>query len=144
MSGAKVFDMLADVWLSLVAAYDPAADQLRVEDAGRVVAAIYACKYPNHLKSCSGTRYPETLAALSASHLSPVVKGRLASVERIDVTARNVNWVLQVRSPRPRLPPGLRTDARLQYWSCEACGDPISEQFGYRLERPGAAQYADL
>lgn len=89
--------MLADVWLTLVGAYDPAAGQLRVDEAPRVVAAIYACKFGKHV---GGAReYPAILAALRSSKLSQAVRDRMPSVERIAVTLRNVNWVLQVRPP---------------------------------------------
>jgi len=44
--------------------------------------------------------------------------------ERLEVTVRNVNWVLQ-------------------YWQCEAMPDPVSAQFGYAL-RGGVPCYEDL
>ena len=95
-----------------------------MEQANKLVGTLYASKFP---KWCGkGARgYSDILCELMASKLSDKTKANLAAAGRIETTIRNVNWVLQ-------------------YWTCEACPDPVGPQFGYRLERPGVAQYTDV
>lgn len=123
ISGRTVYDLLPRIWMTLVMAYDPAADLLRPEDgADRLVALLYHEKFPKHAPSRRGLR--AVLAELQASGISQRTKDTLPSPERIEATVRNVNWVLQ-------------------YWRCGACPDPVHAAFGYRRTPQGLTQYAD-
>ena len=64
-----------------------------MEGADRLVATIYASKFP---KVCKFERaYTDVLNQLKASKLAERTKTSLASPERIETTVRNVNWVRQ-------------------------------------------------
>ena len=71
--------------------YDAPADQLRAEDAHRLVATLYAAKFPKVVKCVRA--YAEALGQLRESKLAARTKDSLASPERIEATVRNVNWV---------------------------------------------------
>ena len=123
ISGRTVYDLLPRIWMTLVMAYDPAADLLRPEDGvDRLVALLYHEKFPKHAASRRGLR--AVLAELQASGISQRTKDTLPSPERIEATVRNVNWVLQ-------------------YWRCGPCPDPVHAAFGYRRTPQGLTQYAD-
>ena len=123
ISGRTVYDLLPRIWMTLVMAYDPAADLLRPEDGvDRLVALLYHEKFPKHAASRRGLR--AVLAELQASGISQRTKDTLPSPERIEATVRNVNWVLQ-------------------YWRCRPCPDPVHAAFGYRRTPQGLTQYAD-
>lgn len=117
--------MLPCIWMTLVISYDPSVSQLRADDgADRLVALIYSQKFPNHVDSRRGIR--AVLGELSRSKISQRTKDSLPSPERVEVTVRNVNWVLR-------------------YWACtHQTPDPLlGDTFGYRAVG-GRAQYVDL
>lgn len=122
MSGRTVFSYLPDLWPALAAAFEPAEDQLRVEEAvDGLVALIYRTKFAKHASAREGLG--SVLAELHAAPISQRVKDSLPSPERIACTVRNANWVLC-------------------YWTCEPPPEPIQPCFGFRLAG-GAPEYAD-
>lgn len=88
-----------------------------------LLALIYHLKFSKHVKSKRGAK--EVLSEIQAAKkISDLTKSRMPTPERLEVTVRNVNWVLQ-------------------YWQCEAMPDPVSPQFGYAL-KGGVPCYEDL
>ena len=142
LSGKTLYEMIPRIWMTLVMVYDPATDQLRTgagEAADRLVALIYHEKFGNHASSRRGLA--GVLAELRGSGLSQRLKDSLPTEARVESTVnffyalipdqsnddrqvRNANWVLR-------------------YWRCEECPDPVSEEFGYRLDAKGVTHYLD-
>ena len=124
MSGKSVYSWLPDVWPTLAAAYFPGMCCLVQEKAvNHLVALLYKLKFPRHARpQCEGLR--EVLSDLQASAIAQRTKDSLPTLERIDCTVRNANWVLA-------------------YWTCEPAPDPVQPAYGFRQLASGATEYDD-
>jgi hypothetical protein len=95
LSGRGVFGLLPDLWLPLMASYDPHTGQMDVDRAvDRLVSSVYAIKYASHIKT-PPTSLHEVLAALHHSKLSQRTRDSLPSAGRMACTVRNVNWLIK-------------------------------------------------
>jgi hypothetical protein len=95
LSGKSVFGLLPDLWLPLMASYDPLTGQMDVERAvDRLVACIYSIKYASHVKSPHST-LSAVLDTLRHSKLSQRTRDSLPSTQRIACTVRNANWLIK-------------------------------------------------
>jgi hypothetical protein len=126
MSGRSVYSFLPDIWPTLAMAYDPVRSCLRVEQAlNFLVSLLYKSKFPRHVSPAAHASLKATLFELQGSGISERVKQSLPTVERIDCSIRNTNWVLA-------------------YWTCEPAPDPIQHAYGFRLVHPGGGvEYDD-
>jgi len=123
LSGAALFSYLPDLWGTLAAVFDPAADCLRVEPAAdRLVALIYRTKYANHVRAHAGIE--GVLQDLRASKISARTKETLPSAGRVLCTLRNTNWLLA-------------------YWTCAAPPDPFQPCYGFRTGGSGRPEFAE-
>jgi hypothetical protein len=95
LSGKSVFGLLPDLWLPLMASYDPLAGQMDVGRAtDQLVACIYSAKYASHVKTPHCT-LSAVLDTLHRSKLSQRTRDSLPSAQRIACTVRNVNWLIR-------------------------------------------------
>ena len=126
MSGKTVYSFLPDVWPTLAMAYDPANCCLRIEQSlNYLVALLYRTKFPKHVSVGTHASLEAVLGDLhGSSGLSQRVKNALPSVQRIECTVRNTNWVLA-------------------YWTCGPAPDPVQAAYGFRLLPNGAVEYDD-
>ena len=106
VSGKSVFGFLPAIWPDLLLSYDPGTGQLSIpHTTNRLVSAIYTTKYSTHVKS-NPHSLQTVLVTLKGSKLSQRTSGSLPTVEQIEYTARNVNWMLRywrdpTRTPSP-------------------------------------------
>lgn len=126
MSGKTVYSFLPDVWATLMLAYDPVRACLHVERArDYLVSLLYKSKFPRHVSGDSHASLKAVLSDLQGSGISVRIKESLPSMERIECTVRNANWLLS-------------------YWTCEpTVPDPIQAEYGFRLLPGGCTEYAD-
>ena len=125
LSGKTVHNFLPDIWLALMAAYDPAETALRVPEAtDMLVAHLYRTKFRKLEPRDHGLE--ATLEALQRSKLAQRIKDSLPSVGRVQCTVRNANWLLA-------------------YWSRDdgETPDPIQPAYGFRTLPSGATAYDD-
>lgn len=120
VSGKTVLDMLPSIWMSLAITYDPITKQFKEEQAlARLIPKIYSEKFDKHVKSTS-RGYKGVYEDMMRSGICKRTKESLASLERMETTVKNCNWVLQ-------------------YWMCHQEGPPHpieSGRFGY-VKTPG-------
>ena len=129
ISGRSVFGFLPDIWPELLRSYDPGTGQLDVAHAtDRLVAAIYATKYPAHIKLHTPS-LRAVLTTLKESKLSQRTSGSLPTVEQVQCTARNVNWVLRYWGDPTRTPSPTEADGG-------------TATYGF-VKRKGLVTYAD-
>ena len=131
MSGKTVFGYLPDVWNILVMCFDPAKNELRVENTSDLlVTKIYLTKFHNHTKGWTPTCLAALLSELHrAPKMPPRIKATLPTLARIQCTVRNANWVLA-------------------YWGAGEddmpTPNPVQPQYGFRVLPSGATDYDDL
>lgn len=110
LSGKSVFGLLPDLWLPLMASYDPTTGQLDVDRAtDRLVSCIYAIKYASHVKAPPASLHL-VLQTLHHSKLSQRTRDSLPSVPRVACTLRNVNWLLKYWREPTSVPSPLLTE----------------------------------
>ena len=160
----------SDIMSALASSYDPQENAMKVEDACNTLAArqvflawdtvstmhsqhvvcvkcrIYACKFSTHSAASSARSLGDMLAALKgpSSKLSEKTRKELPSLERVQTTFRNINWLLQYWMCRP---PSFLQDQpcndkdkqqllhkRQTQWDYGVCyPDPISPEFGFAM-----------
>lgn len=130
VSGKTVLDMLPSIWLSLAIAYTPTTGQFNVEHAlARLIPKIYSEKFHKHV-GVAGRGYAGVYQDIMRSGISKRTKDSLASLERMQTTIKNCNWVLE-------------------YWKCQQEGPPhpiTTGEYGY-VKTPGKngkTTYEDL
>lgn len=129
VSGRSLFALLPNLWMPLMASYDPAMGQLHVESATDCLAgSIYAHKYASHVHDPHAP-LPIVLHALHRSKLSQRTRDSLPSASQIACTIRNVNWLIR-------------------YWREPSCTpSPLEKEegvakFGF-VKRKGVVGYAE-
>jgi hypothetical protein len=129
VSGKSVFGFLPDIWADLLISYNPRSGQLDIDTAtNRLVAGIYSTKFSSHIKT-NPHSLQAVLITLKGSKLSQRTSNSLPSVEQIECTARNVNWMLKYwRDPTCTPSPTEITDG--------------SAIYGF-VKRKGLVAYAD-
>lgn len=133
--------MLPDkrVWPGLIQAYDIEAKELDISGAcDGLVARLYTEVYSKHVRNDS-TLFTVLRDLQTTSKITAGVKAGLPSVARVASTAKNANWLLQ-------------------YWRCEqpvwdelsgvwvrdiACPDPVSDQYGFKVNQWGVVEWLD-
>lgn len=125
VSGKSVWDMLVSIWIPLMLSYDPLSQQLKPTVAmNKLITKIYSNKFSKVIPSVCPS-YEQTYSLLlKAPKMAERTKSSIPSPEQVETTIKNCNWVLQ-------------------YWTCDAYPNPVSEQFGYK-QIHGKVSYSDL
>jgi hypothetical protein len=136
MSPVSTWAMLAQdkpIFQGLLRSYQEQSSCFNVEQACNwIVARIYANKYEQHIKSLTTSQRQDirlVLGCLQKSKLSDKTKKELPSVERIETTFRNINWLLQYWMCKDPLP--LEDGQGWDYSSCFP--DPICDEYGFKV-----------
>ena len=147
----KVWDMLSmkHVWPGLLRSYDPSTGQMVPGDiCDHFVRHLYTDKFAKHAK---GGTLEEVLQSLAGSKLSDKTKNELPTLPRVDVTMRNINWMLfywecrqPLRAPKPENEEERKTG---KVWIYDhVCPDPMQEKYGFKKSdnRKCAVQWLDV
>jgi hypothetical protein len=95
LSGTFVYGELARIWMQMAMAYDPQEGQLRMDEAMYLLVSLYREKYSKH---AGGARsWPELHQRIQTSKLAAKTKECFPTLQRMETTVCNVNWVLKVR-----------------------------------------------
>jgi hypothetical protein len=130
MSGKSVFGLLTDLMPLLLRSFDVDQNQLDVESAvDSLVAGIYAAKFGVHVSKSTASRdfnLKSVLQCLRTSKLSQRTRESFPTLDQIECTVRNVNWLLL-------------------YWTWpERVPHPIQPQFGFTKNQKGLVTFVDL
>jgi len=127
----------------LISSFDKEKKQIVVESAvNGLIACIYKQIYAKH---CQGNSMEMVLSSLIKSKLSENTKKKLPSIQRVDATVRNANWVLiywQCNEPVKIL-----SDQGETSWDYQNCFPDVSmsSEFGFRKSlKNGAIQWLDI
>jgi hypothetical protein len=127
VTGAFVWENLNALWLPLCMAYDVHTKQLRETSAiNGLISSIYSQKFAKHVAHAEKGNYERVTLCIQQSALSSKTKAMLPSSDRVRVTCRNCNWVLE-------------------YWQCNSDRTPSPwnvEKYGYARVNDKTA-YAD-
>ena len=132
VSGKTLFNYLPELISPLLLSFDPLEGQLNIQFAtDRLVAAIYATKFRTHIQKGPSGGLQLILSTLRTSKLSERTRSLLPTVNQIQCTVRNVNWILR-------------------YWRTPTCTPVPTElspdgvaTYGF-VRRNGLVGYADL
>jgi hypothetical protein len=113
LTGRSVYGFLPHIWVTLGMVFDPDTGLLRVDEvADRLVALLYSLKFSKH-SGADRRGYTTVISRIKASKLKPITLDYLPSLQRVQSTVCNVNWVML-------------------YWRCiSPIPDPMDPSFGY-------------
>ena len=147
----KVWDMLSakHVWPGLLRSYDVSTGQMVPGDmCDHFVRHLYIEKFSKH---ADGDTLDEVLQSLARSKLAERTKTQLPSLPRVDVTMRNINWLLwywECQQPLRATKPETEDEKEnAKIWIYDHLyPDPIQEQYGFKKskDRKCAVQWLDV
>jgi len=130
LSGKTVFGLLQDILPSLMRSFNVEENQLDIEKAIDVlVAGIYATKFGIHVQTSKASKnfsLQTVLQSLRTSKLSQRTKESFPTLNQIQCTIKNVNWLLL-------------------YWTWpERVPSPLDPRFGFQKNKKGLVTFEDL
>lgn len=138
------------LWGAAAQCYDQCTGQFVPEKTcDDLVSQLYFNKFPKHTRA--GQDMAETMRLLHRSSLAERSKSQLPSIERVLVTVRNINWLIQYwecRQPSlasPALPTNDDPVGDSEIWLySSAYPDPVCEEFGFARLGKGIVQWWDV
>lgn len=123
VTGRTLYDYLPLLWLRIAMAFDERRNVFSVEQVlDQVVRVIYQEKYQKHCPE-GECGLAQVLMSLRRSKLGAKTKEAMPSYETLACTVKNINWLLQ-------------------YWLHGSYPNPVCDEYGYRLGRNGAVDFA--